>query len=245
MRAWERYITSVQDAVQKTYDTQEDNIIAAADCIADCTKEGGIVYVFGSGHSHMIGDDVFMRAGVLANVCAIVDPCVASMNEITKTYLIEKTVGLGRIIVDYHRIEKPDVLIAVSNSGNNAVTIDVALTCREKGIKVIAITGAEYSDLLKTLHPMGKKLKDCADIVLDNKSLFGDSTVGFEGYDMKVGAMSTSTFCYLMCAVFTQATENLIAQGYTPDVYMSAGEVGSIEHNNKLVEKYFYKIRSL
>ncbi|MCL2163271.1 MAG: sugar isomerase domain-containing protein [Oscillospiraceae bacterium] len=245
MKAWERYITSVQDAVQLTYDTQENNIIAAANAFAGCTKEGGIIYVFGTGHSHMIADDVFMRAGMLANICAIVDPCVAAMNEITKTYLVEKIPGLGSIIVNYHRIKAPDVLVAVSNSGNNAVTIDVASACREKDVKVIAITGAGYSDQLRTLHPSGKKLKDCADIVLDNKSLFGDATVEYEGFDMKVGAMSTSTFCYLLCASLTQAVEILVEQGFHPDVYMSADKNGAAENNAMLVDKYFYRIRNL
>lgn len=41
---------------------------------AECIEEDHIIHTFGTGHSHMIGIELFARAGGLGNINALLDP---------------------------------------------------------------------------------------------------------------------------------------------------------------------------
>ena len=249
MKSWQRYFTIMQAVVENVFNTQEENMAKAANILASTTKNEGIIHLFGSGHSSLIAEDVFWRAATLANVHAIFESAVAGINEVTKTSKIEKLEGIGQVIVDYNRIMPPDAIICISNSGNNAATVDVALAAKERGVPVIAITNVTYADQLTTHHSSGKKLKDVADVVIDNCSLYGDAAVELDGFPQKVGATSTIPAAFIVPALLVQTCENLLEDGVQPDVYYNghlAYEDPNIKlHNDALVDKYFYKIRNL
>ena len=249
MKSWQRYFTIMQEVVENVFNTQEDNMAKAAKILASTTKNEGIIHLFGSGHSSLIAEDVFWRAATLANVHAIFESAVAGINEVTKTSKIEKLEGIGQVIVEYNRVLPPDAIICISNSGNNAATVDVALAAKERGVPVIAITNVTYADQLTTHHSSGKKLKDVADVVIDNCSLYGDAAVELDGFPQKVGATSTIPAAFIVPALLVQTCENLLEDGVQPDVYYNghlAYEDPNIKlHNDALVDKYFYKIRNL
>ena len=249
MKSWQRYFTIMQAVVENVLNTQEDNMAKAAKILASTTKNEGIIHLFGSGHSSLIAEDVFWRAATLANVHAIFESAVAGINEVTKTSKIEKLEGIGQVIVEYNRVLPPDAIICISNSGNNAATVDVALAAKERGVPVIAITNVTYADQLTTHHSSGKKLKDVADVVIDNCSLYGDAAVELDGFPQKVGATSTIPAAFIVPALLVQTCENLLEDGVQPDVYYNghlAYEDPNIKlHNDALVDKYFYKIRNL
>lgn len=249
MKAWKNYFLEMNKIVQKVMDTQEQNIMNAAKILAETTKKGGIIYGFGTGHSHLITDDAFWRAATPANYCALLEQSATGSFEITKSYFIENTYGIGKLIVDYNRITSNDCMIIISNSGNNIAPVDAALRAKEKGIPVIAITACEYSNYLTTKHKEGVKLKDIADVVLDNCSLIGDAAINVEGFEMKLGATSTIPSVYLQNAILVQMVELLVKEGIKPDVYynghMAFMKPECADHNDKLVDKYFYRIRNL
>ena len=249
MHAWENYFKVMQEVVDKVASTQKEQIEKAAEILADTTEKGGIIYGFGTGHSHLVVDDAFWRAATPANYCALLEPSATGTFEITKSYNVENMYGLGAMIVDYHRITPNDCLIVISNSGNNIVPVDAAIRAKEKGIPVIAITAVEYSTYLTTKHRSGKKLKDVADVVLDNCSLIGDAAVEIAGFPMKVGSTSTIPNIFLQNMILCQMVDNLVKKGITPDVYYNGHLTFMNEeyakHNDEIVDKYFYRIRSL
>ncbi|MPM86261.1 hypothetical protein SDC9_133350 [bioreactor metagenome] len=180
----------------------------------------------------------------------------------TKITAIEGCYGIGNAIVDYHRIDpQKDVLICISNGGNNTVTIDAALRAKEKGIPVIAITSVEYGNTLETTHRCGKKLKDIADVVIDNNCLIGDAAVKLAGYPIQVGPVSGIPMNYIMSSILVEMSELLLERGLTPEVYLNGhvdhmseeakkkagwlADIDSRKHNNDLIDKYFYRIKSL
>ncbi len=249
MKSWQRYFEVMQEVVENVFNTQEANIMKAAGILTDTTKNNGIIHLFGSGHSSLIAEDVFWRAATLANVHAIFESAVAGINEVTKTSKIEKLEGIGRVILEYNRVQPPDAMICISNSGNNAATLDVALGAKERGVPVIAITNVTYADELTTHHSSCKKLKDVADVVIDNCSLYGDAAIEIPGFSQKVGATSTIPGAFIVSALLVQTCENLVELGIQPDVYYNghlAYEDPTIKlHNDALVDKYFYRIRNL
>ena len=249
MKSWQRYFEVMQKVIEDVLNTQQANIDKAAEILTTTTRNNGIIHLFGSGHSSLIAEDVFWRAATLANVHAIFELAVAGINEVTKTSKIEKLEGIGKVIVEYNRVLPPDAMICISNSGNNAATVDVALAAKERGVPVIAITNVTYADQLTTHHSSGKKLKDVADVVIDNCSLYGDAAVEIPGFSQKVGATSTIPVAFIVPALLVQTCENLLDLGITPDVYYNghlAYEDPNIKlHNDALVDKYFYRIRNL
>lgn len=249
METWLNYFETMQQVIDKVKTTQRDNIKKAAEILAKTTENGGIIYGFGTGHSHLVIDDAFWRAATPANYCALLEQSATGSFEITKSYFIENTYDIGKMVVDYHRITPNDCMIIVSNSGNNIAPVDAAIRAKEKGIPVIAITAVEYSDFLKTKHRDGVKLKDIADVVLDNCSLIGDAAVEIEGFPMKVGSTSTIPNVFLQNAILTEMVDILVKKGFTPDVYynghMAFMDENCADHNDKLVDKYFYRIRNL
>ena len=249
MKAYEKYLTGITTIIKKIEETQGPNIMKAAELLAKVTKNDGIIYGFGTGHSHLIIEDAFWRAASPANYCAIVEASALGTFEITKSYLVENTYDIGKYIVDYHRITPNDVLIVVSNSGNNIAPVDAAIRAKEKGIPVIAITACEYADYLTTKHKDGIKLKDIADVVLDNCSFIGDAIAEIEGFPMKVGSSSTIPMILLQNMILTQMVELLVEEGITPDVFYN-GHIAFMDekaakHNDDLIDKYFYRIRNL
>lgn len=249
MKAYEKYFDVLNDVVNKVKEKNSESIMKAAEILAKTTENGGIIYGFGTGHSHLVVDDAFWRAATPANYCALLEPSATGNQEITKSYYVENTYGIGKLIVDYHRITPNDCMIIVSNSGNNIAPVDAAIRAKEKGIPVIAITAVEYSDYLKTKHQDGVKLKDVADVVLDNYCTIGDAAVEIENFEMKVGSVSTIPNIYLQNAILTQMVELLVEKGINPDVYYN-GHLAFMnedcaDHNDKLVDKYFYRIRNL
>ena len=249
MKAWEKYFDELDKVIEKIRTTQQENIMKAAAILADTTEKGGIIYGFGTGHSHLVADDAFWRAATPANYCALLEPSASGNQEITKSYYVENTYGIGKLVVDYHRITPNDCMIIISNSGNNIAPVDAALRAKEKGIPIIAITAVEYSNYLKCKHKDNVKLKDVADVVLDNCSLIGDAAVEIEGFKMKVGSTSTIPNIYLQNAILTQMVENLVEKGIEPDVYYNGHlafmDEDCADHNDRLVDKYFYRIRNL
>ena len=249
MKSWQLYFEVMREVVEEVLNTQEANIMKAAEILTNTTQNNGIIHLFGSGHSSLIAEDVFWRAATLANVHAIFESAVAGINEVTKTSKIEKLEGIGRVILEYNRVLPPDAIICISNSGNNAATVDVALGAKERGVPVIAITNVTYADQLTTHHSSGKKLKDVADVVIDNCSLYGDAAVEIPGFSQKVGATSTIPVAFIVPALLVQTCENLVDLGIQPDVYYNghlAYEDPAIKlHNDALVDKYFYRIRNL
>ena len=249
MEAWKNYFNVMNEIVEKVCATQGENIMKAAELCADVTQRGGLIYGLGTGHSHLIIEDAFWRAATVANYAALMEPSCTGNTDITKSYLIENTYDIGRHMVDYHRVTPNDCMIIVSNSGNNIVPVDAAIRAKEKGIPTIAITAVEYSDYLRTKHRDGVKLKDVCDIVLDNCSTIGDAAVQIADYPMKIGSTSTIPAVYLQNAVLTQTVEILLQRGLDPDVYFN-GHIAfmdpeAADHNDRLVDKYFYRIRNL
>ncbi|MTI95809.1 MAG: SIS domain-containing protein [Firmicutes bacterium] len=248
-KGWERYFAAINRIVAKIQESQGAAIEQAAEIMADCIQQDGLIHLFGVGHSAIMPEEVNWRAATLAPVHAILEPSMTGHTEITKSGPMEKLEGSGEIIVDYHRVAPPDVMIVTSNSGNNGASIEVAEASHKRNVKVIAINSVTYSDYLKPLHSSGKKLKDMADVVVDNCCPIGDGVLDFPGMEQSVGPSSTIAGLYILNALMVQTVDNLLARGVEPDVYyngsLSANSQIVTEHNERLIKKYFYRIRNL
>lgn len=243
--AAERFFDKIFEILRKIVETQRDKIQKAANIITEAVANGGMVYVFGTGHSHLIAEEAFARAGGLACFGAILDPSFMLHTGALKSGMLERLPGYAAILLNYYFISGKDVLIIVSNSGINAVPVEMAIEGKRKGAKIIAITSLEHSKSMKSRHPSGKKLYELADVVIDNCGILGDAVLDIEGVKCKVAPTSTITSATILNALVAQVAENLAKKGIEPPVWVSGNVKGSELHNLQLALKYKDKLRHL
>ena len=214
------------------------SIERAAALLAEKIIAGKSLFVFGASHSFMLAEEMVYRTGGLMLVNPIYPHGMnLGVTPLPMTSKLERVVGLGTELLANSPAREGDVIILASTSGRNAVTIDMALLARERGIKTIAITALAYSQGVTSRHPSGKKLADLCDLVIDNGAPYGDAVVGIPGFDHKVGPISSVTGCAIVNALACETVKLLVTQGVTPPVFVSANTDPGDAHNAKLLSE--------
>ena len=242
--AYERYFAEVARLLEELRADQGARIEAAAETIADCIARDGVVHVFGSGHSHMMAEEVFHRAGGLMAVNAMLDPNLTAFGTLDAG-MVERTEGYAAVVLASFGVRTGEVVIVVSNSGVNPVPIELAIEARRLGATVIAVSSAAAYAAATSRHSSGRKLAEVSDLVVDSRVPVGDAVVALDGLDARVGAVSTALGAALMNAIMVEAADRLRRAGSTPPVLVSMNVPGGDEHNRALTERYRPRLRLL
>ena len=125
----------------------------------------------------------------LACVNPILDPALSPAAGLDLA-LVERTEGRAAAILEGEDLRAGEVVLVVSNSGVNAVPVEVALGCRERGLRVVALTNLEQAKATAPRHPSGARLHELADVVIDNRCPPGDAAVTLASGD-RVGPLTT------------------------------------------------------
>ncbi|HEY8414973.1 MAG TPA: SIS domain-containing protein [Thermaerobacter sp.] len=238
-----RYAEEAIRLLQRIREEQMPVIDRAAEVIARSMAAGGILHIFGTGHSHLIAEEVVYRAGVLAPVDAILEPSLTGHVDVTKSEVAERLEGWGPIIVEHRRFDPDDVLLVVSNSGRNAAPVEVALEAKKRGIPVLAITSRAFSASVPSRHSSGKRLFEVADLVIDNLAPFGDAILDVPGLPVPAGPVSGLAGVFIVHCLLVQAVEHLLRLGVTPPVLMSGNRDEGRDYNEEILARYRHRIR--
>lgn len=242
MPASRSYLSRVEALLTSAIRAAEPNIAAAGALIAECFARDGILYVFGSGHSHIFAEEAFYRAGGAARICPILQPDYMLHVSARHSTELERESGLAPPLLDRYAMSADDVLLVVSNSGANSLPVEVAETARERGIPVVAITSVAYAS---ASSQRGARLHDVADIVLDNQCPPGDALVALRDDLPRVGPGSSVVGLALLNAVIVEALARQVGRGQTPDIYLSAGMPHAAQHNAETAERFSGRIPHL
>lgn len=225
--------------------TQGKGVDRAADLIFASLRQGGVLHIFGSGHSAAVAQEAFHRAGGLVPVNLIQEASLTPPTPPAISGRMERLSGIAEILLDRHDLRPGEVLIVISNSGINAVPVEMALKARERGVTVVAITSLTHARQVPSRHESGKRLFEVADLVLDTCGEAGDAAVGYPGWGGMVGPTSTIAGTFLVNLLTCRVVERYLAEGLTPPIYLSANVPGGDEHNRRLEEQYRGRIRLL
>ncbi|GIP36994.1 hypothetical protein J31TS4_02740 [Paenibacillus sp. J31TS4] len=234
MQSYFEQVSKVLETIQKT---QQAAMQQAAAVCAEAISSQRMIFILGTGHSHMLAEEPYYRAGGLVPILPILDTGLMLHEDAVKSTQLERLKGYAAILLDRAGVGRGDVLFIASNSGINSVPVEAALEARQRGAYVIALTSLAHSRHAEPRHPSGSRLYEAADLVLDNCGVHGDAAVHLEGLETPIGPTSTIAGAFIMNSIVVKICENLLASGVEPPVFRSANVAGGEAHNNELIER--------
>ena len=238
---FDTYFDKTVAVLEKIRATQREKIAEAAAVAQRTIEAGGIIYIFGCGHSHLIAMDNFYRAGGLCNVSPILDVSLMLHDGAAKSSKLEKMPGLAENILERYCLTERDCLFVVSTSGKNAVPVEMAQIAVANGVKTVSVVSSAYFADKKDA-PM---LYECSDLYIDNCVPHGDAVMDIEGCDTAMGSLSTVASAFIMQSVLLEAAELAMKQGKKPPIYRSGNVEGGAAFNKELIQQFIPKIKHL
>jgi uncharacterized phosphosugar-binding protein len=220
---------------------QLPEIRRAADRFAETILAGQMVHVFGSGHSRILVEEMWPRYGSFPGFNPIVElsltfhNLVVGANGQRQAMFLENVSGLAARILRNFDLKPGDSALVVSSSGCNVVPVEMAEEFQRRGVWVVALVSSDHAAASTSRHPAGKKLQDCADLVLDTGAPVGDAMVRIDGLDTPVAPGSTVGGCLVVNALKAEVAQRLTAAGQPPKVLTASALLGS-ERANELFE---------
>lgn len=239
------YIDNIKKIIEQIEEKCSESIERTAECFANALMNGKKIYLFGTGHSHMLSEELFYRAGGLLNIQPVLIDELMLHISASQSTIAEREEGLAEKIFEQYKMSADDVIVIISNSGRNGVVVDMALLCRERKLHTIALTSVSHSLSGTSRHKSGKRLCEIADIVLDNCGCPGDACVEVNGIEGKICATSTVAGALILNSVVAQAVEICSQKCFYPEHFCSANIDGGDEINEGLIEKYKKEILHL
>lgn len=244
--AFRDYIDGLQRVLERIKREQAEAIEKAGRLVAEAISAGGVIHAFGTGHSHLIADEAFFRAGGIAAVNPILDERLIFLKGALESTRAEQETGLARLLIEREDVQPHDVAIIISNSGRNAVPVEMALEMRSRGIKVIAITNLAQSRDSPSRHSSGERLFEIADVAIDNCAPVGDALLEVPGLESRIGPTSTVASAAIINSVIIEAVAELLRRGEQVPILPSANLQGVSEGTlSDILRRYQGRIRYL
>jgi len=222
-----RYFNAMIERMQKVRDEQAKSIDSAAALCAKSIAAEKLAFTFGTGHGAIPALESFPRTGTIVGFRPIVESTMISFHHVwgdmgARQYrFIHAQEGYGKAIMRSHQLDAADTMILFSHSGINAVIMDIAMECKERGIGLVGVTSIPHSSATPSRHSSGKRLFEVADVVIDTGAALADSAIRIEGLEHPVGPTSTSVTIAIAHAIVSTTAEKLVQQGITPGVMVS------------------------
>lgn len=247
-----KYYEYVHSAVEGILNSEENSkaIEEGARLIAERIVQDKLVYLIGpGGHSNLSTEECLCRAGMLVQLSPMID-ATNLLHGTTKTRFLQRSNGAyAKGLLEEYGLEAGDVLIIINAYGINSLTVDMAVEGRKQGVKIIAISSAEFAKRLPSehpaRHPSGKSLRDVCDVFIDSKMPFEDAVIEIEDVEQPVGPTSTLCNVFSINILMLSAVERIVEMGHKPKIWRSINLPGGDEYNKSYFKEYGQRIKFL
>jgi uncharacterized phosphosugar-binding protein len=222
-----QFHAAATQAIEQVKQNELDAVVAASRICAESIGRGGLVFLFGSGHSRMMVDEMTPRQGCFVGFYPLVELAVSNYSAIIgpnglRTALhLEKYEGYAEQVLQGFHFGPHDAFIVISTSGIRPLVVEMALGAKSRKLPVIAIVSRSHSESVRPAHSSGKKLIDIADVVVDNHTPVGDCAVELPGLDSRTGPLSTVTGSLIINMIRSETARMLVQSGHKPVILPS------------------------
>ncbi len=238
------YFDLVKRQIEETYTTQIESIKTVANIIHEHMVNGGVIQLFGTKHGNEFVNELNYRAGGLAPYHGMNVDILDLHDEINHKKIadgsIYEDISIIPTLLAHYKLDERDMIILVSQYGNEPVLVELAKMYKDKGQKVIAVINKASYDVAERLHE-GGKLLDYADVWLDMGSPEPDIAMTVKG--VKVGQTSSTIANVLAQMLTAEVYACYEKNGIEAPVLLSANLKGADEHNNSLTGLYEGRVR--
>ena len=248
------YFDKTLALLQQLRARETPNIERAAAICTDAIARGGLVFLFGNGHSRMMCEEMTPRQGCFPGWVALVELALSNhaniigANGLRAPLYLEKYEGYAEQILRGFKFGPHDAMIVISTSGIRPVVVEMAAGARERGLPVIGICSRRHCEAVPAAHSSGRKLIDVCDVVIDNQCPPGDCVHEIEGLAWRTGPASTVTGAMIINMLRCEVAERLVARGVKPVLLPShqfTGDANAAQALEDFYEAYRKSLRHL
>ncbi|QSB10314.1 SIS domain-containing protein [Lysinibacillus fusiformis] len=233
------YFSEIEKLIQVVKEKETAHISEAAQIIVQRLQKGGIIQLFGCGHSQLLAQEAFYRAGGLVPVRPIfIEPLALHAGALASS-INEKDPNIIEQHKEQFDFRENDVCIVISTSGRNAAPIDAALLAKDSDVFVLSLQSLLYQKQA-TRHHSGKRLEDVVDFVINTHIPIGDGVLNI--HEMQYAPASTVIGSLLLNALFSEIIETLAKSSIELPIFVSNNVDSDWSHNEKMIAKYQHRI---
>ncbi|MCH5198867.1 MAG: sugar isomerase domain-containing protein, partial [Oscillospiraceae bacterium] len=156
------YLNNLSKIISDITESQSDNIEKAAVAFSDALTSGHNIFLFGTGHSSLLSQEIFYRAGGLVNIRPVLNEDLMLHISASESTEKERLPGYAEKLFSEYNMKSGDIIVIISNSGRNEAAVDLALKCKENSLTVVALTNIAHSSSSLSRHVSGKRLFEIA-----------------------------------------------------------------------------------
>lgn len=218
-----REIKKVMDLIEQH---ESEKLQEAAKACADTIAAGRAVLLFGAGHSALPPQEAFPRIGSIVGFVQITEPELGFNGFVTgkggqkQMSFLEQTSGFAEVILSNYQLSSQDTLIIFSNSGINALPVELCHLANQQGLTTISVSSSAHSRANDPKNNLGKRLMDIAQIHIDNHVPEGDTLVTLDG-EIHTGGGSTIASMIIMNTIIVETVRKLHQRGIQFQIYPS------------------------
>jgi len=237
MNGIQQYLNAIEAQQKRVIQGQQALLQQVATAMAQTIRGDGRIFTFGTGHSHMLAEEGFYRAGGLAPVTPLLLSSLMLHESALLSGDIERTPGLAEPLLKRYRPQPGELIFIFSNSGVNQMPVEMAQVAKKEELTVVSVSSLAYARVAP-LSAVGQRLDQLANYTIDNGGPPGDSLVSIEGLPWPVGPGSTVVGGLIWNALVVETVRQLHQSGDEVPVIASANMSGALDHNQKLLRRW-------
>ena len=235
MQNIQKYKKEVFNLLEKISSNQKDKFFKVAQEFYKTYKKNGMIYIFGTGHSHMLAEEGHFRAGGFAPICPILNSSLMLHEDTIFSSVLERTEGVATNLIKKYNIESKDILVIFTNSGVNQAPLEASYIAKKLKCKTVGVSSESYSKIAKK-SKYKKRLSEVVDYHFDNYGPPGDALIEIKK-NLNVSPFSTIAGSFILNSIISEVAE--LAKNEKPFPFYISGNMPNAEkHNNKLMKKY-------
>ena len=238
MQNIQKYKKEIFNLLEKISTNQKDKFFKVAQEFYKTYKKNGMIYIFGTGHSHMLAEEGHFRAGGFAPICPILNSSLMLHEDTIFSSVLERTEGVATNLIKKYNIESRDILVIFTNSGVNQAPLEASYIAKKLKCKTVGVSSESYSKIAKK-SKYKKRLSEVVDYHFDNYGPPGDAIIEIKK-NLNVSPFSTIAGSFILNSIISEVAE--LAKNENPFPFYISGNMPNAEkHNNRLMKKYIKK----